>query len=156
MNNLIVIIALTQEDCFDSYTKFMCRDSDISLTPDTIIQLGNIDCKILKELPGKLFEVSIEISIVEKFANNLKWSLDDFFKTLEDIEGEEAECEFYLNKINFYHSLLKQYLSEHNLSECYTCKDYINLDKEHLIYKSKVFCSSNDQKVHEHSMDTRM
>ena len=99
----------------------MCRDSDISLTPDTIIQLGNIDCKILKELPGKLFEVSIEISIVEKFANNLKWSLDDYFEALGKAEIED-ECEFYLNKINFYHSILKQYLSEHNLSECYTCK----------------------------------
>lgn len=156
MNNLVIITTLTQEDCFDSYTKFMCRESDISLTPDTIIQLGDIDCKILKELPGKLFEISIETGVIEKFANNLKWSLDDFFEILEDIEGEKDECEFYLNKINFYHSLLKQYLSQHNLSKCHTCKDYINLDKEHLVYKSKVFCSSNDQKIHEHSMDTRM
>jgi hypothetical protein len=134
----------------------MCRDSDISLTPGTIIELANIDCKILKELPGKLFEVSIETSIVEKFANNLKWSLDDFFKILEGIEGEENECEFYLNKINFYHSLLKQYLSEHNLCECHTCKDYINLDKEHLEYNDKQFCSSDHQKVHEHSLDVRI
>jgi hypothetical protein len=156
MNNLIVIIALTQETCFDSYTKFMCRDSDISLTPGTIIELGNIDCKILKELPGKLFEVYIGTSIVEKFANNLKCSLDDCFETLADIEGEEDESEFYLDKINFYHSLLKQYLFEHNLCECHTCKDYINLDTEHLEYDDKRFCSSDHQKVHEHSPGVRI
>ena len=156
MNNLIVIITLTQEICFDNYQTFMCREKNISFTQGSIIKIANIDCKILKELPGKLYEISIETSMVEKFANNLKWSIDDYLEILVDIEDDGNECNFYINKINFYHSLLIQYLFEHNLCECHTCKDYINLDKEHIEYGDKHFCSHDHQKVHQHSLDYRI
>lgn len=154
MDDLKVVVTLTQEDCFKKYMDFLLRKSDIELVNGTQIEIADINCTISKVLKNNQFEVVVQTGLVEKFACNLKWSreeTDEEVSKLSDTvscDQEKEECDFYISKSAFYQQILNVILKQHDLCECATCKDYVDLTKEHLKTGQNVFCSNNCEQTH--------
>jgi hypothetical protein len=158
-DGLQIILGLSQEQCFDNYTKYMFREKDISLEVRTIIQVANIDCTILTVIKQGVYALSVETGLVEKFANCLKYTIDELHEKIYELcnviscDEDKYETEFYMKRLDFYDPLLSSFVKQHNLGKCYSCEEYINLDNEHLKQYDKDYCSSICKNIHESSTD---